>query len=383
MNNKIILLFTDWGYDYWYKDNKAKYPGKRYSDLPHWHEFRKSLPVAGLGIYSKFRKNDLYYLKFAYLKIKGLWYDSETEMPFFDVEYIEYIRKGRKSSRELYEKIKPFLISQNSLFNCVKGFDLLLSLLELGEKPPEEWTQLVIIKEAETPSNTEEPEEQMPTVSGGTVGDTSPNNLSNNIVNDYLSIEEAKEETPNNINEPEEQMPTASGGAVVNTSLNDWKNYIGKVYLLLMLEELSNDDFEDIVAQLLIALGFDVLQKGHLLFGAYPDGFARIDENFGIVYDCKNSRNFFATEEDIRAINQYYQDEKNKNEQMKIFKVFITKSSKAISRGDIFVWSVESLLYLLYKKLTLGNKFQLSPLKNILINNKGFSLSEIDNGWVV
>lgn len=42
----------------------------------------------------------------------------------------------------------------------------------------------------------------------------------------------------------------------------DWRDYLGKYFLELKSESLSNAEFEDRIANLLTALGFDVTQKG-------------------------------------------------------------------------------------------------------------------------
>jgi hypothetical protein len=50
---------------------------------------------------------------------------------------------------------------------------------------------------------------------------------------------------------------------------------------------LGNEEFEDRVANLLTALGFNVRQKGYKSRGEYPDGIAFLDDQYSVVYDCQ------------------------------------------------------------------------------------------------
>ena len=160
-----------------------------------------------------------------------------------------------------------------------------------------------------------------------------------------------------------------------------WRDYIGTYFLELESETLGNDEFEDRVAHLLTALGFDVTQKGHKIKGEYADGIATFDENeYAIVYDCKNTVNFVPTAENKRALMKYFEDEKKIRKEKSLYTAFIAKSFKDEQRGIFFV-PVDSLLYLLYKKLTMGSKFTLSPLRKILDSDISLTTEMIDKEW--
>lgn len=161
-----------------------------------------------------------------------------------------------------------------------------------------------------------------------------------------------------------------------------WRDYIGKYFLDIEQRTLSNDEFEDRVAVLLNALGFKVVQKGHKIIGEYPDGIASFGNDYAIVYDCKNTQNFLPSAGDERAIEKYLGDEKKIRSERNIYCAFIAKSFKEQSRKDILYLSINSLLYLLYKKLSLGSKFTLSPLKKILDNFITLEKETIDKEWM-
>lgn len=161
----------------------------------------------------------------------------------------------------------------------------------------------------------------------------------------------------------------------------NWKDYIGRHFLEILENKLSNDDFEDRIAELLTALGFSVNQKGHKVKGEYPDGTASI-HNYVIVYDCKNvSQDYYSTAGDIRAIKKYSEDEKKILSAEKIYPAFIARSFAVTSEKQVYQISVDFLLYLLYKKLSMGFKFSLSPIKKILDNFTPLKIETIDNEW--
>ena len=161
-----------------------------------------------------------------------------------------------------------------------------------------------------------------------------------------------------------------------------WKDHIGKYFLEMEGMALSNDVFEDRVAVLLNALGFEVKQKGHKIPGEYPDGIASFGNDYAIVYDCKNTQDFILNAEDERAIRKYLKDEKTIRNEQHIYCAFIAKSFWREGRKDIFYLPITSLLYLLYKKLSLGSKFTLSPLKKILDNFILFKNETINKEWI-
>ncbi|ADT85191.1 hypothetical protein [Thermococcus barophilus] len=161
----------------------------------------------------------------------------------------------------------------------------------------------------------------------------------------------------------------------------NWKDWIGKYFSDIEEEELSNDEFEDRIADLLKAIGFNVIQKGHKLEGEFADGIAWID-NYYIVYDCKNRWNYTPTDSDIRAIKKYLEDEMKRNgEENRYYPVFIAKSVGMNIKKDVFCIPVNSLLYLLYKKLQLGPKFKLGPIKKILDDKNPLTIETIDKEW--
>jgi mRNA-degrading endonuclease YafQ of YafQ-DinJ toxin-antitoxin module len=165
-----------------------------------------------------------------------------------------------------------------------------------------------------------------------------------------------------------------------------WEEYIGKYFLKLKDVNISDSEFEDIVAKLLNALGFDITQKGHKIKGEFADGIAAFENDYAIVYDCKNTYNYIPTANDKRALEKYFDDEKKVRKEKYLYKAFIAKSfrGREVERDiDIFYLPVDSLLYLLYKKLTMGPKFTLSPFKKILDNNISLTIETIDKEWLV
>ncbi|MGB9853143.1 MAG: hypothetical protein ACPLPX_09825 [Candidatus Kapaibacteriota bacterium] len=159
-----------------------------------------------------------------------------------------------------------------------------------------------------------------------------------------------------------------------------WKDYIGKYFLEMEVKTLSNDEFEDRVFVLLNAIGFNVTQKGHTLPGEYPDGIASFDD-YAVVYDCKNTSSFSPSSADIRATTKYLEDEKKIRREKNMFSAFIAKSFGQQSSGDIFYFTINSLTYLLFKKLLLGSEFTLDPIKKILTNKTPLTTDLIDKEW--
>jgi len=160
-----------------------------------------------------------------------------------------------------------------------------------------------------------------------------------------------------------------------------WGGWIGGYFLDLEEKEMGNNEFEDRVADLLKAIGFNVIQKGHKLRGDFPDGIAWVDDYY-IVYDCKNQEQYAPTEDDIRAIKKYLEDERKRNgEENKYYPVFIAKSTRIYIKKDVFCIPISSLLYLLYKKLYLGSKFKLGPIKKILDDKNQLTIETIDKEW--
>jgi hypothetical protein len=163
-----------------------------------------------------------------------------------------------------------------------------------------------------------------------------------------------------------------------------WEEYVGRYFLEMNQPSLSNQEFEDRVADLLTAIGFDVLQKGHRLEGEYPDGVASYAGEFALVYDCKNAVKYFPSAEHIRALEKYYKDEKIVTEKHRqLFCGFIAKSFDTQNQKNAYLISTEALLYLLYKKLSLGARFNLKLIKKILVNRSLLTKELIDKEWSV
>jgi len=161
----------------------------------------------------------------------------------------------------------------------------------------------------------------------------------------------------------------------------DWKDHIGKFFLEISENALGNNEFEDRVAALIRAVGFKIKQKGHTMVGEYPDGIAFLDDDLLIVYDCKNTKNFVPTTQDIRALKKYAEDEGKIHSKKKIYCLFVAKSCSKTSKESIPCFSVDSLIYLLYKKIHIGPGFNLSPMKKILDNQMMLDRNTIDNEW--
>jgi len=157
-----------------------------------------------------------------------------------------------------------------------------------------------------------------------------------------------------------------------------WPDWIGK-HFQEILQPISNQEYEDRVADILKALGFEVEQMGHKREGEYPDGIV-YSRDFAIVYDCKNRSNYFLDAKDKRAMIRYVQYEKRRiREQRRIENVyfaFIADSFKEIIRnlGSIeketltkgALFTSEILLYVLYKKLSQGPRFLLVDFEELI-----------------
>lgn len=171
--------------------------------------------------------------------------------------------------------------------------------------------------------------------------------------------------------------------------LTSWLDWIGKHFQEIQ-QTMSNNEYEDKIAEIFTALGFEVEQLGHRQEGEYPDGIA-YSKNFAIIYDCKNRNNYFLNAEDKRAITRYVQHTKRRiEERRKIEKVHfaliahsynkvenISDIEKETSSKGLLLTS-EAMIYLLYKKLALGPKFLLTDFEE-LITNKVIDIESIKN----
>ncbi|HEY5534466.1 MAG TPA: hypothetical protein VIL99_05985 [Ignavibacteria bacterium] len=255
---------------------------------------------------------------FNFIKIVGMKYDN-TNSPYFDFKVIS--RSNIQSS--LLINALPNNI-KNLLFSSINKVTLLNILTNIGVIPPNEWL-----------------------------------NIQNNNI-EIIHFPESVTDSP------------------VKT---DYLDFIGDHYKKLLTSNLNNDEFEDITASLLVALGFDIKQKGHNVIAAKADGVASFGNKYALVYDCKNSTDFVLREEFKRAINQYVQDEKQMRDEENIYPVFISRGFSNFNNPGFHCFTIESLLYLFYKKLILGNKFSLRPFSIILSNTIILDKKSIDIEW--
>ncbi len=133
----VILLYTHWNPHYWEESKEAPYTKRSYKQLNNWVNLVNSLPLPGIGIYSKgkVRGKPVDYQKrpIVYLQIKGMRYDSRGA-PYFD---FKPIRTGKVESKYFLEKVK-----HHKLFEA-RSFDEVHNLLcDIGEDPPAEWMEL-------------------------------------------------------------------------------------------------------------------------------------------------------------------------------------------------------------------------------------------------
>jgi hypothetical protein len=158
-----------------------------------------------------------------------------------------------------------------------------------------------------------------------------------------------------------------------------WQDWVGKRFLDI-LKPISNSEYEDRVAEIFNALGFEVEQMGCKKEGEYPDGII-YSKDFAIVYDCKNRSNYFLDARDKRAMIKYVQYAKRRiEEQRGIYKVyfaFIAHSYEKVENiSDIeketstkgLLFTTEALLYLIFKKLSLGRLFLLADFEELISN---------------
>lgn len=158
-------------------------------------------------------------------------------------------------------------------------------------------------------------------------------------------------------------------------------NFIGNYFLEIRNVILGNDEFEDRIYNLLTALGFETSQRGHLIQGAFPDGYAFFNNNV-LVYDCKNSDNYFPHAEDRLAMDNYVEQAINLFPEFNNhFPVFFAKTFSNNLPINYKCINIDSLLYLYYKKIGMGINFQLNPLINILLHNQFLTQNMINIHW--
>jgi len=159
-----------------------------------------------------------------------------------------------------------------------------------------------------------------------------------------------------------------------------WLDWIGK-HFQTILQTDSTNEYEDIIAETFKALGFDVEQMGYKKGGECADGIA-YSKDFAIIYDCKMSDNYFLNTDDKRAMKNYIQMEKKRIEGQKDIRnvhfAFVARSYANVENlSDIeketsskgLLLTAETLLYLLFKKLSLGRSFYVAGLEQLISNN--------------
>lgn len=166
-----------------------------------------------------------------------------------------------------------------------------------------------------------------------------------------------------------------------------WLDWIGKHFQDIR-QTISNNEYEDRIAEVFAALGFEVEQFGHKKEGEYADGIA-YSKDFAIIYDCKNRTNYFLNASDKRAIIKYVQDAKRRiGERRKIERIYfaiiahsydkvekVSEVEKETSSKG-FLLTSEAMLYLLFKKLSMGPAFLLADFEE-LISNQVITIEDV------
>lgn len=172
-------------------------------------------------------------------------------------------------------------------------------------------------------------------------------------------------------------------------STPSWLDWVG-IHFQDITQTISNNEYEDRIAEVFTALGFDVEQLGHKKEGEYPDGIA-YTKDFAIIYDCKNRTNYFLNASDKRAIIKYVQYAKPRiEERRKIEKIYFAiiahSYDKVENISDIeketsskgFLLTSEAMLHLLFTKISLGPAFLLADFQE-LISNHVITIENIKN----
>ncbi|AWR96154.1 hypothetical protein DFR86_00400 [Acidianus sulfidivorans JP7] len=162
---------------------------------------------------------------------------------------------------------------------------------------------------------------------------------------------------------------------------NDWKDWIGRHFLgILDKSSIGNEEFEDRIAEIFKALGFEVEQLGHKIKGEYPDGIVYWGD-YAIIYDCKNRENYYLNADDKRALKEYVENYKKKLQQSKNIRIFFAIIAHSFENFDDKIAEIEretltkgvlftsnTMLYLLYKKLALGVNFSLNDFEKLILS---------------
>jgi len=308
---EILIMCTYWEPDYWETDKVAPYPKRSIKPIQH---LKDTLPLAGIGIYTKGKDKDFTAHSPCFLIIKNITENVKGE-PQFDFHYV-----SKMPSIASYTLLNE--IGIRNLFFSLSEEKVLPILEKLSIKLPPEWQNLLETKTLPSPS---------------------------------------------------------------------WLDWVGRHFQDIM-QTISNNEYEDRVAEIFSALGFDVEQLGHKKEGEYADGIA-YSKDFAIIYDCKNRTNYFLNANDKRAIIKYVQRAKKRIEERKkiervYFAIIAHSYDQVENMGDIeketsskgFLLTSEVILYLLYRKFSLGPSFLLTDFEE-LISNQVIKIEDVEDTY--
>jgi len=183
-------------------------------------------------------------------------------------------------------------------------------------------------------------------------------------------------------------------------SLESWKDYIGKRFLKIFDPNLTQNQYEDIVAAVFTTLDFDTEQLGYKeSYKRVPDGYLYTppaeETKYWITYDCKHS-NFYLNAEETRKMKEYINKGKetvNVKKGINPSKGFFLFVAKGFDiKGDFnknfneiesdtrtkgVLLNSEVLLYILYKKLKMGYKFRFAEFRG-LIQSKEIKIKDVE-----
>lgn len=187
--------------------------------------------------------------------------------------------------------------------------------------------------------------------------------------------------------QPPQEWVTLLSSKQTLPTLEAWREWVGQHFLHLLDPGISNDDFEDVIAEIFRALGFEVNQMGHKRVGSYPDGtLVPPTADFAIVYDCKNTDNYYPTAEHQRALAEYLEKEGKRLQEQKrvrsVYSMFIARSfAQAELKGAHIFISADDLLYALFKRLRLGKDFALTAFDDLAKRNGRIDRQFMDREW--
>lgn len=128
--NKALILSTNWKDNYWVTDgySTAIYPGSRYDYMSDWDTIEEEAPIQGIGLYKTRISNE----NFLYLKIRELKTTPNNEPRF--------VFKSIDEAEVKSEKLEEYL--PGKYYYTVSKDELMDTLDELDENPPEEWMSI-------------------------------------------------------------------------------------------------------------------------------------------------------------------------------------------------------------------------------------------------